>query len=135
MKETSKNRHTVWLTDEAWKMVGDQYKDDNCSTQNEYIEKAIRFYAGYRNAECDGYYLPNALSYILEGSLTALGDRIGRLLFKLSVEESMMMHIIAHDTDINLETLKKLRDKCVQDVMQTHGQISFKDILKFQKRL
>lgn len=26
MKETSKNRHTVWLTDEAWKMVGDQYK-------------------------------------------------------------------------------------------------------------
>lgn len=116
-------------------MVGDQYKDDNCSTQNEYIEKAIRFYAGYRNAECDGYYLPNTLSYILEGSLTALGDRIGRLLFKLSVEESMMMHIIAHDTDINLETLKKLRDKCVQDVMQTHGQISFKDILKFQKRL
>ena len=135
MKETSKNRHTVWLTDEAWKMVGDQYKDDNCSTQNEYIEKAVRFYAGYRNAEYDGYYLPNTLSYMLEGSLTALGDRIGRLLFKLSVEESMMMHIIAHDTDINLETLKKLRDKCVQDVMQTHGQISFKDILKFQKRL
>ena len=26
MKETSKNRHTVWLTDETWKMVGDQYK-------------------------------------------------------------------------------------------------------------
>lgn len=47
----------------------------------------------------------------------------------------MLMHIIAHDTDINLETLKNLRDRCVQDVMQTHGQISFKDILKFQKRL
>ena len=109
MKETSKNRHTVWLTDEAWKMVGDQYKGDNCSTQNEYIEKAIRFYVGYRNAECDGYYLPNTLSYMLEGSLTALGDRIGRLLFKLSVEEYMMMHIIAHDTDINLETLFKIR--------------------------
>ena len=62
-------------------------------------EKAIRFYAGYRNAECDGYYLPSTLSYTLEGSLTALGDRIGRLLFKLSVEESMLMHIIAHDTD------------------------------------
>ena len=107
----------------------------NSKEGDEYIEKAIQFYTGYRNAECDGYYLPSTLSYALEGSLTALGDRIGRLLFKLSVEESMMMHIIAHDTDINLETLKKLRDKCVQDVMQTHGQISFKDILKFQKRL
>ena len=45
------------------------------------------------------------------------------------------MHIIAHDTDINLETLKKLCNKCVQDVVQTQGQISFKDILKFQQRL
>lgn len=75
------------------------------------------------------------LSYMPEGSLTALGDRIGRLLFKLSMEKSILMHIIAHGTDINLETLKNLRDRCVQDVMLTHGQISFKDILKFQKRL
>jgi len=88
-------------------MVGDQYKADNCSTQNEYIESEIRFYTGYRNTECDGYYLPSTLSYMLEGNLTALGDRIGRLLFKRSVEEA----IIAHDTDINLEALKKLRDQ------------------------
>ena len=71
----------------------------------------------------------------MEGSFTALGDRMGRLLFKLSVEVSMLMHIIAYDTDIDLPTLEKLRARCVQDVMRTHGQISFKDILKFQKEL
>lgn len=48
MIENGKNRHTVWLTDEAWNMVGGEYKADGCSTQNEYIEKAIRFYTGYR---------------------------------------------------------------------------------------
>lgn len=48
---------------------------------------------------------------------------------------SMLMHIIAYDTDIDLPTLEKLRARCVQDVMRTHGQISFKDILKFQKEL
>jgi len=42
-----KNRHTVWLTDEAWNQVKGHYQGDNCSTQNEYIEKAIRFYSGY----------------------------------------------------------------------------------------
>ena len=38
-------------------------------------------------------------------------------------------------TDIDLPTLEKLRARCVKDVMRTHGQISFKDILKFQKEL
>ena len=43
MKE-EKNRHTIWLTDESWAKVKDHYRTDNCSTQNEYIEKAIQFY-------------------------------------------------------------------------------------------
>ena len=51
MIENGKNRHTVWLTDEAWNMVGGEYKADGCSTQNEYIEKAIRFYTGYRKTD------------------------------------------------------------------------------------
>lgn len=36
-----KNRHTVWMTDETWSEVKSHYRGDNCSTQNEYIEKAI----------------------------------------------------------------------------------------------
>lgn len=133
--KTERDRHTVWVTPDAWNMVRYHYKQDNCSTQNEFIEKAVRFYCGYLNAEQDGAYLPHTLSAVLEGSFTALGDRVGRLLFKLSVEVSMLMHIIAYDTDIDLPTLEKLRARCVQDVMRTHGQISFKDILKFQKEL
>ena len=116
-------------------MVRYHYKRDNCSTQNEFIEKAIRFYCSYLESEHDGGYLPHTLSAVLEGSFNALGDRIGRLLFKLCVEVSMLMHIIAYDTDIDLPTLEKLRARCVQDVRRTHGQISFKDILKFQKEL
>lgn len=133
--KTERDRHTVWVNPATWDMVRYHYKRDNCSTQNEFIEKAIRFYCGYLEAEHDGDYLPHTLSAVLEGSFTALGDRMGRLLFKLSVEVSMLMHIIAYDTDIDLPTLEKLRARCVQDVMRTHGQISFKDILKFQKEL
>ena len=62
MIENGKNRHTVWLTDEAWNMVGGEYKADGCSTQNEYIEKAIRFYTGYRKADRSECYLTNAIS-------------------------------------------------------------------------
>ena len=77
MKE-EKNRHTVWLTDEAWNKVKDHYRTDNCSTQNEYIEKAIQFYSGYLDTEQAYSYLPRVLAEMLEGKLDALGGQIGR---------------------------------------------------------
>lgn len=80
-------------------------------------------------------YLPDTLSAVLEGALGALGDRLGKLLFKLAVEESMLMHIISHDTDITPDELEHLRGRCVRDVMRTRGMIGFKDILRFQKEL
>ena len=29
MEDKEKSRHTVWLSDEAWKLVERMYKDDN----------------------------------------------------------------------------------------------------------
>ena len=130
-----KNRHTIWLNDDIWKMVGLHYKANNCTTQNEFIEQAIQFYCGYLDTEQEAVFLPVTLSSVLEGSLGALGDRLGKLLFKMSVEMSMMMHLMAHDTDATLDELEQLRGRCVQDVMRTHGMINFKEIFRFQKRL
>jgi len=130
-----KHRHTVWLTDEAWAEVQSHYKDDNCTKQNEYIEKAIRFYSGYLDTERADNYLPRVLSGVLDGKLGALGDRIGRLLFKLAVDDAVMANLIAATSDIDLDTLKKLRAMCVRGVKETNGMISFEDALKFQKGL
>ncbi len=132
---SDKARHTVWLPDDIWDKVEGHYQADNCSTKNEYIEKAIRFYTGYLNAKNASDYLPRLISETLEAHLDMLGTRIGRLLFKLTVEESMMMHIIASDTDVDVPTLDRLRGRCVMDAKRTNGQISFNEILKFQKSL
>ena len=79
-------KHSVWLSDSAWTEVESRYRRDNCSTRNEFIEKAIRFYSGYLDAESADAYLPCVLSDVLEGKLGALGKRMGHLLFKLSVD-------------------------------------------------
>ena len=84
-----KSRHTVWLSPEAWEQVERRYRKDNCSTKNEYIERAIRFYSGYLEAGSDAAYLPRVPAELLEGKLAAFGDRIGRLLFKLAVNDGM----------------------------------------------
>ncbi len=57
MKENNQNntngkkRYTFRVSDEVMDLVYKWYQDDNCSTLNEFIEKAIRFYAGYVASE------------------------------------------------------------------------------------
>ena len=67
-----KKRHTVWLTPDAWNQVETSYTKDNCTTKNEYIEKAIRFYTGYLNTQNAASYLPRVLADVLEGKLGGL---------------------------------------------------------------
>ena len=71
-------KHSVWLSESAWTEVESRYQQDNCSTRNEFIEKAIRFYSGYLDAESADEYLPRVLADVLEGKLGALGKRIAK---------------------------------------------------------
>ena len=70
MKKENK-KHSVWLSESAWTEVESRYRRDNCSTRNEFIEKAIRFYSGYLDAEHADEYLPRVLADVLEGKLGA----------------------------------------------------------------
>ena len=133
--KTDKSRHTVWLSDEAWNQVSLHYREDNCSFQNEYIEKAIRFYTGYLDTQNASAYLPRILSDVLEGKLGALGSRMGRLLFKLAVEQNMTANILASEINAGLDEVEKLRIRCVREVKQINGEIKFEDALKYQKGL
>ena len=132
-EKADKNRHTIWLTNEAWSAVSRHYREDNCSAHNEYIEKAIKFYSGYLDAQNANAYLPRILSDILEGKLGALGSRIGRLLFKLAVEQNMTANILASEINVGLDTMEKVRSRCVREVKQINGEIKFEDALKYQK--
>ena len=130
-----KARHTIWLTNEAWEKVKNNYRSDNCSTQNEFVEKAIRFYAGYINAREAGAYLPRILAEVLESKLIVFGERIDKLLFKLLVQDAIMANLIAADADVDLQTLESLTGTCIKTISRIHGVLGFEDALKFQKEL
>ena len=134
-EKADKSRQTVWLSNETWNKVNHHYRADNCTFQNEYIEKAIHFYTGYLDTQNTSAYLPRILSDVLYGKLDALGSRMGRLLFKLAVEQSMTANILASDINADLDDVEKLRSRCVREVKQINGGISFEDALKYQKGL
>ena len=127
-----KTRHTVWLTSGAWSQVEDSYTKDNCTTKNEYIEKAIRFYTGYLNTQNAASYLPRVLADVLEGKLGALGTRVGKLLFKLAVEQDMIANITAAVNEVHLDDVERLRARCIREIRQTNGVIDLEDAIRYQ---
>jgi hypothetical protein len=129
----NKKKFPLWIYPETRKLVTDWYKKDNCQSQSEFIEKAIRFYCGYIAAENGVRFLPAAITSAMTGMVDSLENRMARLIFKLAVEMSMMMNILAANADVDENTLRRLRGKCVNDVKKSVGSVTFEDVAKFQK--
>ena len=131
-----KSKHTIFLTDEVWAEIKGAYHADGCTKLSEFIEKSVRFYLGYLKAKDAGEYLPRVLAEVLEGKLGAFGNRIGRLMFKLIVNDGMLTHVLAAGTEVDeLAALDKLRVQCVNETKQTHGSVEFKDAYLFERGL
>lgn len=130
-----KIKFPLWIATETKEIVAESFKKDNCKSMSEFIERAILFYNGYLHARHAEYYLPRVLGSVLQGTLGLFGNRIGKLLFKQAVECNITNHIIAADTDMDLDTYERLRGRSLREVKQTKGEISFEEDLIFQKSL
>lgn len=133
MAEKNKKKFPLWLYPETRQLVTDWYRKDNCQSQSEFIEKAIRFYCGYISAEEGVRFLPAAITSTLTGMVDSLENRMARLIFKLAVEMAMMMNILAANAEVDEALLRKLRGKCVDDVKKSIGAVTFEDMVRFQK--
>ena len=127
----NKQRTTIWLSPEVFQSLDVIAERNNCKSRSELIEKAIKFYDGYTRSN-ENEYLPIALSSALSGIVKTSEDRIARVLFKNAVELAMMMNVLSATAEIDNETLRKLRTKCIKDVKGTLGKISFEDVYKYQ---
>ena len=105
----------------------------NCRSRNEFISQAIRFYIAFLQKESDAEFLTPALESVLGGMLGSMENRMARLLFKLAVELSMTMHIVASQSEVDPETLTRLRGRCVDEVRRLNGKISFDDAWAHQR--
>ena len=124
-----KTRIPLWLYPSTLEAVDRAMARDNCKSRSEFIENAIRFYAGYLSGEDAVQFLPAALVSALRATVENSESRIARLLFKLTVELSMMMNVLAAGLEIDSSQLDALRWRCVQEVKKTNGMITFKDTL------
>ena len=130
----NKIKFALRIAPETQQLVRDLCPRDNCQTQNEFIERAIRFYAGYVSGKEAAEYLPPALVSAMRGTIQDSEDRICRLLFKLAVEMDMMMNVLAAGLEIPEEQIERLRPQCVRNVKRTSGSVTLRDAAREQSR-
>ena len=129
-----KRKFALWIRESSLEQVRKWYKADDCSSQSEFIEKAIHFYIGYISSENGSDYLPRIITSTVKGIVNDSDNRISRILFKLAVEQAITMNVVAATCGIDREQLEKLRGTCVAQVKRSNGVYAFEDAFDFQKR-
>lgn len=128
-----KRKFALWARDSTLEKTKDWFQKDNCRSQSEFIEKAILFYIGYLSSNENQEYLPEVITSTLKGIVRESENKTSRMLFKLAVELAVTMNVIASDSDIDRQTLEKLRGSCVKEVKTLNGSFSFNDALDWQR--
>lgn len=91
----TKERFSLRITPETADMIEKNYKENGCITKSEFIEKAILFYCGYLTANDYREYFPNVIVSTTKGMLDSFENRMANILFKNTVELSMVLHVLA----------------------------------------
>lgn len=123
MSTETRDRLALRMQPETKRKIEQWYQVDNCKSQNEFVEKAVNFYADYLAVQ-DNTLLPTAIKSMLDGRLGVLEDRIARLEFNREVELDVLIGIFADMFQISLDDLKRRRAESVHNVKATNGLIS-----------
>ena len=123
----------IYIDRDLHEIIQSYLKQANCRSRNEFINTAIRHYIAFLQKESDAEFLTPALESVLSGMLGGMENRMARIIFKLAVELSMTMHIVAAQGEVDEETLVRLRGYCVDEVKRLNGKISFDKAWEHQK--
>ena len=119
----SKERLTYRPEPETRQKIEQWYEVDNCRSMNEFIDKAVSFYADYLSANCNDM-LPMAIASAMNGRLKILEKNLSSLSFNHAVELDMLVGIISDTMQIDRDDLKRRRTQSVKNVRQTNGRVS-----------
>ena len=129
----NKKKFALWVYPDTLEKVEEIYREDDCESKSEFIEKAIRFYIGYLTSEDKKGYLPSVVTSTLKSIVAESDNRQNRMLFKLAVEIAIMQNLMASLNEIDPLSLERLRGECVQEVKRLSGGFTFEDALTWQK--
>lgn len=132
MSEEIKRKFALWIYPKVLSDIEEVYKEDNCQSISEFIEKAVKFYIGYLKRDGNIDYIAPILLSAIDAAVTSAEDRQARLTFKVAVELAKLSNILAAMNDIDDDTMRKLHLRCVNEVRKINGIISMEKAMRYQ---
>lgn len=118
----SKDRLNFRMKPETAEKLEHWYKADHCRSKNEFVEKAVNFYADALAAE-NSTTLPLAIQTAIDGRLKMLEDRVASILYKQTVEMDMAISILLQSVNVDESVLRQERAKSIAAVKRTNGRL------------
>ena len=128
-----KRKFALWIRPSLLEEVDSLYKSDNCASRSEFMEKALRFYMGYLSSQKNQDYLADVIPSTVKGIMDETANRMGRLLFKMAVEQAVTENILAAVCSVDQQDLSRLRGQCIEEIRKTNGLLSFDKALSWQR--
>ncbi len=129
-----KERFVIYLYPETLEKIKELYRNDDCRTQSQFVEKALRFYIGHLLADDDASYLPNAMLSTMKSIVAESENKISRTFYKVAVELAMVQNCFAYShKDITAESFAQLRESVEDIVKSTNGMLKLEDAVEWQK--
>ncbi len=122
----------IYLEESVIKDIDNTLSRTNCSSRNEFIRAAIRFYIAHLQRQDYSDILTPAYESVINARISDTEERIARVIFKQAVELSMMMHVVAATNDISENKLSELRRQCISETSKINGQYRFENAVRYQ---
>lgn len=128
----NKDRLNFRMKPETAEKLEHWYKADRCRSRNEFVEKAVNYYADSLAAE-NSATLPLAIQAAIDGRLKLLEDRMAAILYKQAVEIDMALSILLQSVNVDESVLRQERAKSIATIKRTHGRLRMEQKLREQE--
>jgi hypothetical protein len=124
MSNESKDRLALRMQPDTRRKIEQWYQAADCRSMNEFVEKAVNFYADYLALNDSNALLPKSITAAIDGRLGMLEKNLSAISFEAMVELDMMAGIVAEYFEFTEDELRRRRAQSVRNVKQTNGLIS-----------
>lgn len=130
--EDKKQKHSYWLRLSLVMEMENMKNEANATSKSDFVTQAIKFYIGYlRQKKCIDFISP-LLAQSIKSEIGSVEQNISKMLFKLSVEQSIVNNVIASQNEIDEDSMEKLRNSCAEEVARLGGVVTFEDAYEWQ---
>ena len=104
----------------------------NATSKSDFVTQAIKFYIEYlRQKKCVDFISP-ILAQSIKSEIGSVEQNISKMLFKLSVEQSIVNNLVAFEKEITTASMETLRTECAKEVARLGGVVTFEDAYEWQ---